>query len=267
MEMISQQQKNSSSHQFTEEQMKRYFAKIPPKVIGALIIGGAVFLCGIVSQTSLILVAGLVVALVATAIIAIIVGGSKPTDEEYDQWVDHQAQMLLSRAPVKLGLDPSQITRDPLEIHGFVLPGMKDARKYRADELRWKIGRDGKPRFSVNIYTYFFPADHHIAAFVSDINALNQAAHNEEAEEYFYKDIVGATANDEQDHITIKEKQYQYRVQSFALKINSGDSIGVTVNATPMDNKQNIPSFHVPDSGVDSTIAQLRMLLRDKKTS
>ena len=96
---------------------------------------------------------------------------------------------------------------------------MKDAGKYRADELRWKIGRDAMPRFSVNIYTYFFPADHHLAAFVGDVNALNQVAHNEKTEEYFYRDIVGATTNDEQDSITIKAKQYQYRIQRFALRI------------------------------------------------
>jgi hypothetical protein len=228
-------------------------------------VGVILFFIGL--QSIGVLIVGLLVAAIGIGIIVAKNSGSKPTDAEYDAWLKAQAQAVISRAIMKLGLDPSQITREPLQVHGFILPGMRDANRYRTEELRFKKGNDGGTRFSVNVYTFFFPADHHLAAFVGDVNAINQTAHNEKTEEYFYRDIVGATTSDEQDFIKLKDKQYQYRVQRFFLRISSGDSIGVSVDATPLDNKQNIPSFAIPDSGIDQTVAQLRMLLRDKKQS
>lgn len=252
------------SRQFTDKEMKRYFAKIPKGTIKAIVVGAILFLIGLTSQLAVLLILGLIVVGISLAVIFAVIGGSKPTDQEYDFWLEEQAQRVINQAAAKLGLDLSQVPGEPLQIHSFVLFG-KDAQSYRADELRWKVGKDGKLRFSVNIYTRFFPAEHHLAVFASDINALNQSAHNVKTEEYFYEDIVGATTGDEQDYFTIKDKNYQYRTQRFALKINSGDSIGATIGATPTDNKQNLPTFAIPDSGVDRTVAQLRSLLRDKK--
>jgi hypothetical protein len=143
---------------------------------------------------------------------------------------------------------------------------MRDAAKYRSDEVRWKIGKDGVPRYSVNVYTIFWKEDHHLAVYEGDVNALNPTAHNESTSEYFYQDIVGVTTDDEQDNIVIKDQQYPYRTQRFALRVSSGNSVGVSVvSARPMDNTQNIPSFSIPNSGIDQTISQIRMLLREKK--
>jgi len=267
MSMANQVQMPVSTRQFTDAEMKRYFATIPRWAIITTIIGALVLLVGLPSQSGFFIVVGIILLLVGIGIIASVTAGSKPTDQEYDAWLNAQSQAVIDQAARKLGLDPSQVTREPLYVHGFVLPGMRDASKYRIDELLSKRGNDGISRFSVNIYTYFFPADHHLAAFVGDVNALNQSAHNEKTQEYFYRDIVGATTDDEQDYITIKKKQYQYRIQRFSLRISSGDSIGVSVGATPIDNRQGIPSFAIPNSGIDQTVAQLRMLLREKKQS
>lgn len=269
MEIAGQVQMSAPSHQISDAEMRRYFtAKTPGWAIIAAIVGALLFLIGLLSQSGGLIIVGLLVLIVGAGIIAATRLGSKPTDEEYDAWLKSQAEGVINRAIRKLGLDPSQITREPLLLHGFVLPGMKESTKYHADELYWKKGKDGTIRFSVNVYTYFFPADHYLAAFVGDVNALNQSAHNEKAEEYFYRDIVGATTSDEQDYIMLKDKRYQYRIQSFSLGISGGAAIGVSVGAAPIDNRQkDMPSFAIPDSGVDQTVAQLRMLLRDKKQS
>ena len=266
MSIASQAQVATSPRQFSEAEMKRYFSTIPKVAIITAIVGAVLFLVGLFAQSGGLIVVGLIVGLIAAGIIVAVSAGAKPTDQEYDTWLYGQAKAVANRAITRLGLDQSD-TRDPLEVHGFVLPGMSDSSRYRADELRWKRGTDGRVRFSLNIYTFFFPEEHHLAAFVGDVNALNQTAHNEKTEEYFYRDIVGATTSDEQDNITIKGKQYRYRTQRFSLRITSGDRIGVSIDATPVDNKQNIPSFTIPDSGIDRTVAQLRMLLRDKKQS
>jgi len=263
MQMASQEQAHVPVRQFTEAEMKRYFSNIPRGAVVTAIIGAVLFIVGFNIQLFLLL--GLVLLLIGSGIIAAKVVGSKPTDQEYDAWLVTQAQSLISRAINKLGLDPSQITEQPLQIHGFVLSGMRDAMRYRADEPCTKKGKDGIWRYSVNVYTFFFPEEHHLAAYVNDVNALNQSAHNEMTAEYFYRDVVGATTGDDQDTIMYKGKKYQYRIQRFALRITSGDSIGVSVNAMPMGNKQGSPVFTVLDSGIDQAIARLRMLLRSKK--
>lgn len=268
MSTLSQvQQPSSQTRQFTEAQMKRYFAKISLRAIVTAVVGALIIIIGLSLQSTFVILLGFVILLIGAVPILLKVIGSAPTDQEYDAWLDTQAQMVYMNGLSKLGIDSRQITGKPLEVHGFVLNGMQGAGNYRAEELQWKVGSDGKPRFSVNIYTFFFPEEHHLAAFVGDINALNQGAHNEHSEEYFYRDIVGATTSDVHDTIVIKNNKYQYRVQKFALKISSGDEIGASISAKPVDNKQNIPTFSLPDSGVDRTMAQLRTLLRAKKQS
>ncbi|MBV9688803.1 MAG: hypothetical protein JO202_03725 [Ktedonobacteraceae bacterium] len=263
--MATQTQAPASTRQFSEAEMKRYFSTVPSAAIVAAIIGVLLLFIGFSTQAQAFLASGLVLLLIGGGIISAKLIGPKPTDQQYDAWLNAQAQRVRVKAVEKLGLDPRQLTAEPLVIHGFVLSGTKDSISYRADEIRSKKGTDGKWRFSVNIYTYFFPEEHHLAAFVGDVNALNQSSHNEKTEEYFYRDVVGATTGDEQDTILYKKKQYQYRIQRFSLRIASGDSIGVSVNATPLDNRQNLPNYTIPDSGIDQTVANLRALLRSKK--
>src|SRR2546429_2430045 len=47
------------------------------------------------------------------------------------------------------------------------------------DNIDSKKGKDGFYRYSVNVFTYFFPAEHHIAVLSCDVDALDQRAHIE----------------------------------------------------------------------------------------
>jgi hypothetical protein len=145
------------------------------------------------------------------------------------------------------------------------VPGLEEASRYRTDELHVKKGADGRWRFSVNVYAYFYPEEHYLATFVSSINALNQSERSQITAEYFYQDIVGATTGEKSATIVYHGKQYHYRIQHFALRISSGDSISIAVGAVPADIYQHAPIFTSVDSGVDHIIASLRMLLRAKK--
>jgi len=265
MNEAHQTQAALSPRQISEEQMKRYFStsNLPTGVIIVIIFGAILLLiAGLSLQSGGAIVLGLVICLIGVGILVARILGAKPTDAEYDAWQKAQADKLLKRTIRKLGID-RQITKGYLQVHGFVLSGMSESYKYRSDELRWKKGTDGRVRFSVNVYTYFFPTDHYVVVFIGDVNALNQSAHNEKAEEYFYRDIVGVTTSDEQDFIWLKEGQYQYRMQRFSLRISNSDTLGVSVNASPLDTRQNLPSFTVPDSGIDNTVAGLRRLLHE----
>jgi len=147
MQMASQAQAHVPGRQFTDAEMKRYFSTIPRGAIVAVIIGVVLFLIGFSAQ--FLLIVGLVLLLIGGGIIAANMVGSKPTDQEYDTWLRTQAQSLISRAINKLGLDPGQITEEPLQVHGFVMSGMRDAGRYGGDAPRVKKGSDGIWRYSV----------------------------------------------------------------------------------------------------------------------
>jgi hypothetical protein len=101
--------------------------------------------------------------------------------------------------------------------------------------------------------------------FIYDINAMNWADYREATKEYFYEDVIGATTEDEQDTIFINGMLFNYRDQRFSLRLCDGYGVGATVRSVPLDDTANLPTFDMPNSGVDRTIAQLRMLLRSKK--
>ncbi len=188
------------------------------------------------------------------------------TDQEFDAWVEKRARDGLINTIYKLGLaDEIRSLDDLLCVRGYVLPGMRNSRHYNRQDLLSKLGADGRWRFSINIYTYFYPAEHQIMIFIYDINAMNWADYREATKEYFYGDVIGATTEDEQDTIAINGMLFNYRDQRFSLRLCDGFGVGATVRSVPLDNIANLPVFDMPNSGVDRTIAQLRMLLRSKK--
>ena len=59
--------------------------------------------------------------------------------------------------------------REPLSLDGVILPGSAEANPYR-DNIYSKKGKDGFYRYSVNVFTYFFPVEHHIAVLSCDVD-------------------------------------------------------------------------------------------------
>ena len=225
---------------------------------------GIVFSLGVLCNVPALLVVGLPLIAIGVFLLANLQPHSKITDEEYERWVTAQVNTLIVKSLDKLNLDRNERgERKPLILHSFALS--PSGTLYTADDVRWKIGGDGHPHFSVNIYTIFWKEDHHLAVYRGDIVALNPQAHTERTWEYFYTDIVGATTNDVQVSLLIGQNQYAYRLRNFSMRVNSGESVDATVDADPIDNRQNLPSFHLPNSGVDETLAQIRSLLREKK--
>src|SRR5205085_10622142 len=98
---------------------------------------------------------------------------------------------------------------------GYILPGMKDAHHYRPQDLHSKLGADGKRRYSINLYTYFYLAEHRIIVFTYDINAMNWNDYRETTRESFYQDITSAITENDQDTVNIDGKPRSYRTQRF----------------------------------------------------
>lgn len=259
-------------------QMRRYF-KGSGNYKGAIfliIVGGLLIGVGLASnmQTlALVRLAPTVVTLVGLApivlgfFIIMVVLSSRPTDQKYDQWVDGQRALIASTALQKVHMDPSElIIREPLSLHGVILPGSPEANPYGGN-IYSKKGKDGFYRYSVNVFTYFFPAQHHIAVLSCDVDALDQRAHIEHTDHYFYKDMVGV--NTGEGRLEVKKERATLLVQGFSLRVANGDAIGIggvlSVKVLDSKNKKSGPKVAFADTEVSKTVQALLMLLRQKK--
>lgn len=262
-----------SSAEFTEKQLRAYFLK---NDTFKRLLRGITFSLGLLCLFAadiwmmifpILAITGSVLLTISFVLWLLLKLGIRvPTDQEYDAYVQAKAREHLLEALRKIGQDnlsDAQIDQI-LFMRGFVLEGTKNALNYRAQDILRKRGKDGIWRYSINIYTYFYPVDHQLAVFVFDINAVNKKDRRELVQEYFYTDVVAATTEDEQDEITVDGTAHPYRTQSFALRICDGNRISATFRSIPLDHEK-LPIYDLPRDNVEKTIAQLRLLLRTNK--
>src|SRR5260370_19931241 len=124
-----------SPRHISEKQMKQYFSSTDPTegvliAILVLVMGVLLFIIGLASPgVNLALLLGGVIFLIGVGILVVVMTGgaepAKPTDAEYDAWLQVKANRLLRSAMRKLGID-RQTTNGYFQVHGFVLPGMRE---------------------------------------------------------------------------------------------------------------------------------------------
>lgn len=259
---------------FSEAQLRAYFTKNNSFKIMMLLFtfagGAGCFIIGILwfPKDTFFRYAGGIFLLVAFCLWLLIEYSIKvPSDTEYDAWVHKKAWESFRRAWLKMDEEGrlEQMTEQILTIHGFALKGTKQAQKYRAQDLLLKVGKDKAMRYSINIFTFFVPMEHQLAAFVFDINAVNHRDHRTFVQQYFFVDVVGITTEDELDMINKDGMEHTYRTESFALRICDGNRISATIRSIPIDHERNLDTYNLPDTDVDRTIAQIRLMLREKK--
>lgn len=256
-----------SKKNFSEAQMRRYFKGsskyTTPATISAVGLVLLVFGIFVDPQLRILALPGLALLVLGVGII-VYMNKSQPTDKEYDEWVEWQGEIIESTALTKVHMHQSELIRTPLSLHGVVVPGSKQALDTYGSNVFKKESKDGY-RYSVNVFTYFFPAEHHMAVLSCDVDALNQRTHIEVAEHYFYKDMVGvftreARAQDETERINLQ-------IQSFSLRVSNGDAIGIggVLSVKVLDNKKGAPKVAFADNEVSKTVSALLAILRQKK--
>src|SRR6266566_3273042 len=276
MSRSAQQRHIASHHRFSRQEIQQYFFPKPVStgLITITTAGALLCLVGLALvfslgptyfHLSLVLVGGLVLFIGVRSIRAII--RSNPTDQDYDDWLDDQAEAIIPRALRVLNLDERQITSQILDMHSIILPGSSLASNYH-DDVYLKLGKDGVWRSSVNLYTFFFPTDRFIAMFTRSINVLDRVMPADDStEEYFYRDIVTTSFSVFQDTVVLGNEEFLYRVQQLSLKISNGDDIrlGAYLSAVPIEKGQGARIIMLPDAHINQTLADLRALLRVKK--
>jgi uncharacterized membrane protein len=190
-----------------------------------------------------------------------------PTDAEFDRWLENRVNQCLVETLRRQGLDGENIDpRKILRVRGYVLPGMREAHHYKSGDLLSRRGRDNKWHYSVNRYTYFYPAEHLLMIFKYSINAMNWRDFSEEVENCFYNDITGITTEDHRDVIYVNGNSYNYQTKRFCLRIADGRTISAATRSRPTD-IWDLPEYDndIPDSEIDRTSAQILMYVRSKK--
>src|SRR6266496_4907438 len=140
-ELVQERETAMSGKDFSEAQMRRYFkgsgnrtGAISLIIVGILLIG--VGLASNMQPLALVGLAPIVLGFI------IVVRSSQPTDQEYDQWVDKQRALIASTALQKVHMDPSELIRELLSLHGVILLGSAKANPYR-DNIYSKKVKDG----------------------------------------------------------------------------------------------------------------------------
>src|SRR5947199_3304824 len=234
MSRSAQQRHTASNQRFSRQEIQQYFFPKPVSTglitittAGALLCMVGLALVFTLGPTyfhlSLVLVGGLVLFIGVRNIRAII--RSNPTDQDYDDWLEDQAEAIIPKALRMLNLDERQITSQILSMHSIILPGSSLASDYH-DDVFLKPGKDRIWRSSVNLYTFFFPTDRFIAMFTRSINALDRVMPADDStEEYFYRDIVTTSFSVLQDTVIFGNQEILYRLLQLSLIISNGDDI------------------------------------------
>ncbi len=187
---------------------------------------------------------------------------SHPDDESYDAWVGSLARKLYAR-----GLDTLDIqlhNQDQvLTIRSYVLPGSLTAHDYLHEEVLMKHGKDGRQRFSINVYTFIFCTARFLAIFESDVNVFNPLIHRDIHEIYGYPTIFTATTIPLEDTVVFDEQEVPYRTELFCLKFVNGETgkFSAAVKARPWGSIPDAPAITLPSTNFDKKLSKLRQIL------
>jgi hypothetical protein len=262
MKMSQQQGQNQRATQkLSVQEVYNYFNPPPmPKwTIVALFIGVAFIPAGIMLHPTL-LVGGIFALVGGYAIYRWM--KAHPDDESYDAWVGSMAVELYERGLDTLNFQPHN--QDPvLTIRSYVLPGSLAADDYPPDEVLMKYGKDGRLRFSVNVYTFIICTKDFLAVFESDVNVFSPLIHRDTHEIYGYRTIFSATIMPLEDTVLFDEEEVPYRTEQFCLKFANGETMGFSaaVKARPWGNMADVPAIKLPSTGFDKNLSKLRQIL------
>ncbi len=185
----------------------------------------------------------------------------QPTDEAVDLWLADAQERLHDHSLEKLGLmkeDCEFIDLPP--VRG---PVVRVRKGLIPDNIVWKVGRDGAPRFGVYQVAYLWFAKDHLAIFGCFYDLIRDAILNQDTYEYYYQDIVSVSTREIASSYTLPTGFTLTSEQEFRIAVSNGSYFSLTVGASQL--KQLTGAERVPDNGVEDAIQAIRKKLQEKK--
>lgn len=253
----------SYRHSFSESAMRHYFYKPPQIYLGLLIAGALICLIGLLTLNlfgGTFLIVGVILAAIG-GVPLFAYYGDQPIDKQYTQWVSERSQPLYEKALQRLHLDESQC-ESIIELQGGFSSLLQLTRKFPEKEIAVKRLSNGYRNYSINVCTYIFLTKDDIAIYSGYINALAQSERFEDADHYYYKDIVGVSTSGpiytSRDRPRSPSEEIQR--QGFLIRISNGEVVGTdyATKVLLISKKKKIQI-----KGVDEVVAALLALLRD----
>ena len=265
-----QQQRIIPKRSLSEAETRRYFSprQFPRWTCIILLLGLLFITISYYWLYSWVVFSGGMIVLLGSIVRLMLIFTSRISDEQYDSWVEDQADAMYYEAIQTLGLDESDLA-DPVQcIHSFVLPRSRIAEAYPTQEVQVKRGTDGDLHYSVHVYTYFFFTRNSLAIFRGDINAWNHSEYDEKNYTFIrrYQHIMDVVIYKSQDTVSIEDKLFQYNVEQCCLELTNGRTIplSATLRARRRDKQRNVIKSLLPETGFESTLRDVRTLLFSK---
>jgi hypothetical protein len=192
---------------------------------------------------------------------------SQPADRQIDDWLSADAAKLVQKAFKMLDLEPADIeSGKPFQIAGPLLHTTPLVGK---EHIRFRKGRNGTYRLSVNKVLILLPTKNYLGVFHCIYDSIRDQIFHSVATEYAYRNVVaikyGEEAEvfkgDQQNLLTTRDGKPFVPSQYFSISISNGETFGVPVRAH--DAATRAPG-DPPLTDLDRTVRALKKLLQPK---
>src|ERR1019366_8780384 len=150
----------------------------------------------------------------------------RPTDEQYERWVAERCEPLYKKALQRLHLDEKDDCESIIEVRGGISSLQQLTKKFPEKEIVVKRLQSGFRHYSINSSIYIFLTKDNIAIYSGYINALAQHERFEDADRYYYQDIVAVSTSGPMFVSAEGPAQREIQMQGFLVRINNGDAVG-----------------------------------------
>ncbi len=198
-------------------------------------------------------IAGIVMGLVLASIGFIGLGAifirrdppKKPSDNELDKICLAQIKDLKQKALRKLGIDEEEVKLiSPVVIHGYSFTRI-------TTPIMHKTGKDNINRSSNYEAMILLFSENQVHTYKYTFSIIADE-HSEDAEEYFYQDIVTISTSSERETIKTGKAEKTIQYEAFKLTTAGGNSLVCALRDV---------------GGTEKSIQGMRQLLRQKKTA
>jgi hypothetical protein len=254
---------STTSRRFSEKQMRRYFTQQRRYSWKQILLALSTLLVAIPLGAASVPLALACLGLgVLMGVWIIWRAWATPTDRQFDEWLEQQRQQLSLFGYDKMRQRNKQRISGQYSIHGFILPGSTESNSYSGRIVLMKEGKDGVCRFSFNVFTFFYIADHYLIVFVYGVDALDQNyLYAREDMAYPYAHIADVATINELAYARLNGQTYSYMARSFIVQTTHRDvKLGAYISTEPLEDEDwQAPSISVDISDV---LDELRYAVR-----
>ncbi len=243
----------------TRDEVAKYFKPFPKWAIKVLLAGLVIAVLGGVCGNAMEnggMIAGAVVLgllMIVGAILGIVSWTKRPSDADYDEWVEQCLGQLGARSLTKMGIDSSELVGDPVQITGPRFWDVANA------PISWKKGEDGWARFTPMGVTILNFSENQLMAYMCVLDMYSGSPLNESSDEFFYKHVVS---------VSTKQQSYAFgswklnSAETFILTTAGGNAIEVILKDPALVQKM---GGDIPTTRAEKALQTVRKMLREKQ--